>query len=192
MIQHLIEWDSRLFLGLNGLAGSGWDYLLGWVTFLGTPALYLVVFLFVLIWDAEKPFQRFSVVVVAGLIASQFSGLGKAIFERKRPYEFFYDDIAKGRVKPQFLFETLVSNSFPSGHTALIFGVAVALHLLYGRKALFVYPLAFWFAISRVYVGAHFPSDVIGGAVLGAIAGWLTVSVMKRTAPRLGIFRPVE
>lgn len=63
--------------------------------------------------------------------------------------------------------------SFPSGHTAAAFGVAVALigeGVALGRVGA---ALAFGVAVSRVYLGAHYPLDVAAGAVLGSIAGAL-------------------
>jgi undecaprenyl-diphosphatase len=72
-------------------------------------------------------------------------------------------------------FEALAANpdrfSFPSGHTAAAFGVAVAFagepHGL-GPAALL---LAVGIALSRVYLGAHYPLDVAAGATLGVFAG---------------------
>lgn len=72
---------------------------------------------------------------------------------------------------------TLVENpdafSFPSGHTAVAFAVAVALAgqgMGLGTVALV---LAAGIALSRVYLGAHYPLDVAAGAILGAGTGWL-------------------
>jgi undecaprenyl-diphosphatase len=72
-------------------------------------------------------------------------------------------------------FEALAANpdrfSFPSGHTAAAFGVAVA----FGGEPFGLGPLALLLAVgiglSRVYLGAHYPLDVAAGAVLGVAAG---------------------
>ena len=59
------------------------------------------------------------------------------------------------------------SLSFPSAHAANIFGAATALTMFYRRWAGAFFAVAVCVGYSRVYVGVHYPSDVLGGAVLG-------------------------
>ncbi len=80
-------------------------------------------------------------------------------------------------------FEALTENpdafSFPSGHTAAAFGVAVALAGEPGYAGPLSFTLAGGIALSRVYLGAHYPLDVLAGIVLGSGAG-LTARVLVR------------
>jgi undecaprenyl-diphosphatase len=62
--------------------------------------------------------------------------------------------------------------SFPSGHTAVAFAAAVALAGAGSGLGLVVALLAGGIALSRVYLGAHYPLDVAAGALLGAACGW--------------------
>jgi membrane-associated phospholipid phosphatase len=83
-----------------------------------------------------------------------------------------------GRARPKLL-DTLgphhfdlfsvkaVLASFPSGHTTTVFAAAAALGLLSPRRALVFFVLALPVAASRLIVGAHYPSDVLGGVFLG-------------------------
>ncbi len=105
------------------------------------------------------------VVGAAGLIA-RFGAveLVRLFFYRPRPF------LALG-------FEPLVSEtsgSFPSGHATFFFAIGTAL-FCYDRKwgSVFLAAAAF-VAFGRVAAGVHYPSDVLGGAVIGALVGWAT------------------
>ena len=71
-------------------------------------------------------------------------------------------------------------NSFPSVHTFLAFAIAMTV-LLYGHKKLgaLLFLNAVMIAVSRVATGVHYPSDVIGGAVIGLAAGTISYWVME-------------
>jgi len=67
--------------------------------------------------------------------------------------------------------------SFVSNHAANSFAFAVVIYYFYGRKQLWVFPLAGLIAISRVYVGVHYPADIICGALFGYGLAWCMLSV---------------
>ena len=71
--------------------------------------------------------------------------------------------------------------SFPSGHTAASFASVTALWLA-GKKrwAMAALPLAVLIAFSRMYLCVHFPTDILGGAVLGTACGWLGAWAIKK------------
>jgi undecaprenyl-diphosphatase len=178
-MQALMDADARLFLWINGLSGSWLDYFFGWTTFLATPALFLIVFLMMIIWDDKREPGKFLAVLLVSLGGILMSLLAKLLVERSRPYDYFYDAIARGEVVMNNIFSTVVSNSFPSSHSALAFAVATALVGVYGRRLWFVYLVAGWLSLTRVYVGAHFPSDVLAGAIIGTGGAWLAKRAQK-------------
>ncbi len=100
------------------------------------------------------------------------------------------------RIRPYEQIEELVSlagrqvdYSFPSGHTASSFAAATVLYLnlpkKYGIPALI---LAGLISISRIYVGVHYPTDVLAGAVSGIVCGLLAQWVIDKFTQRWKIF----
>ena len=86
----------------------------------------------------------------------------KNIIARIRPYEVV--EGLKLLIEPQSDF------SFPSGHTCASIGAALGIPLVM---------LAVLISLSRLYVGVHYPTDVLGGAVVGAFAAWGAVRIVK-------------
>jgi membrane-associated phospholipid phosphatase len=92
----------------------------------------------------------------------------KHLIRRPRPYTSYPDKITP--------YETETSLSFPSGHTSIAFTTATALSLKY-PKWYVIAPSYFWacsVGYSRMNLGAHYPSDVLAGALLGVGSAYLT------------------
>lgn len=183
MIGTLSAWDDRLFLWINGFSGSRWDYLMAWPTHLITPLVFIPVLVYMLIWDGggfRPVFRKFVRVAAGALSGGALALIVKTAVHRARPFAHFQEQMAAGTAIVKCQFGLYLSNSFPSAHTALAFGTAAALHHIYGKNMLFLYPLAFWLSMTRVYVGAHFPSDVLAGAVCGLAGARLALKAVKR------------
>lgn len=115
---------------------------------------------------------------VAILLAESISGLLKLWVERDRP--------PLTRPVPEPLLEAPSTFSFPSGHATVAFACATVLALAVPRLRWWLYGLAALIAFSRVYVGVHYPGDVLVGALLGvAIARALLMlaAVLRRSGP---------
>ena len=127
---------------------------------------------------AYRRWGVFALTVIAVALAD-WSSMGlKALVDRPRPPLRY--------AEPKTLVALPHDASFPSGHAATSFAAATMLAFAFPRLASFLYVLAAAVAFSRVYVGVHYPLDVIGGAVLGAlVAVVLKLLVNRRTQHRL-------
>jgi undecaprenyl-diphosphatase len=117
---------------------------------------------------AWRRWQPFVLVLVADAIADGVASLLKLAFGVHRPAE-------QGD-----LLGVPHSRSFPSGHTATSFACATVLAVLVPRAAPFVYVLAAAIAYSRLYVGVHWPTDVLGGIVVGVATALLLLAAARR------------
>lgn len=77
------------------------------------------------------------------------------------------------------LIEPQVDYSFPSGHTAIAFAASVPVFILSDKRlgtAMIIFSILM--ALSRIYVCVHYPTDVIGGAVVGILCGIITGKII--------------
>lgn len=103
-------------------------------------------------------FEMMTTTIVGSLLTTST----KLLFERDRPFVTYPNDIFKhGKAG---------SHSFPSGHTSMAFATATSISLLY-PKWYVIAPSFLWassIGYSRMYLGVHYPSDVLAGALIGA------------------------
>jgi len=114
------------------------------------------------------------------LVAESVSGALKIWADRDRP--------PLANPEPEPLVDLPATDSFPSGHATVSFACATVLALAVPRLRAPLYALAALIAFSRVYVGVHYPFDVLAGAVLGvgiAIALRMLAAALRRSAPRM-------
>jgi undecaprenyl-diphosphatase len=101
----------------------------------------------------------FPLVVLGVLVADTLAFALKYVFSDERPYVRYPE--------PEPLVEPSIDLTFPSGHSATSFAGAALLAAAVPRLAAPLYALAGAIAFSRVYVGVHYPLDILAGAALG-------------------------
>lgn len=154
------------------------DFMTGFwktVTFLGDNGWFWIVLGVALFaWKRTRP------VGAAVLLSLAMGALVTNVFlknavARIRPYD--YTEQIKALIPPQHDF------SFPSGHTCASFAAAVVcLKMLPRKYGICAVSLAVLIAFSRLYLGVHFFTDVLAGALIGAGAAWLACGIVKRYA----------
>jgi undecaprenyl-diphosphatase len=97
--------------------------------------------------------------------------LVKKMYPRKRPYLVLENS--------QVLDNPLTDCSFPSGHTTAIFSVITPFILMYPMLFIVLLPIGIIVAISRVYLGLHYPSDVLVGSMLGSSTGIICIHFLS-------------
>lgn len=117
----------------------------------------------------KKDYRVLGQTILIALVITTIIGEGiiKNIVKRKRP---FYGDDDK-----ELLISRPITYSFPSGHTASSFAVATVFIKTDNAASLEIMLLACLIAFSRIYLGVHYPSDVIGGGIIGTLCGLITV-----------------
>lgn len=175
-VQALWELDQSVFRAIH----LGWhrDWLdpVFWViSSTGLGWVQGIAILSLLPWRRGWRIRRADWLPYAGPLAAALlsasilnTGILKRVIERERPSNLM-DAI------PQ---ETFFHNSFPSGHTATSFGIAMmAIYLTWGSDRAWIGRWAMVWAtlvgLSRIYRGVHWPSDVLGGALVGIAASSL-------------------
>ncbi len=164
--------DYTLFHAINGLAGRSATLdavMIGSAKYLP----YVFALALVALWLSWRPRNQRGA-FLAGVSALIALGIGQLIgkaLPRPRPYLSH----AVNQIIPPSL-----DTSFPSDHAILGFAIAVMVWRYNRRTGTALLALATLMAIARVFVGAHYPGDVLGGAVLGALTSIALAALSER------------
>lgn len=185
MIEQLLKYDTELFLFLNNLGSQTWDGL--WLII--TDKLAFIPLYAVLLFLLYKKYGLKSllvfVIVVTLMITftDQITNVFKRGFQRPRPCGEA-DLIDQMR----FIAVRCGKYGFFSGHSSNSMAAAVFAGLIlkpYYKNLIFI--LLFWSAVvaySRIYVGVHYPLDIVCGLTFGAISGFIFYKLAKYSLKR--------
>lgn len=184
MLEKIQELDVNLLIYLNGLGSETFDnFWLIITTQLNWTPFFLLMFYFIYKKTGGGKQLLYLILFIAVLIAftDQTANFFKHNFERLRPCN-----------NPEIntfirVVQARSSYSFFSGHAANTMAVATFLYLVLNRHFkylgfLFLWPLVF--AYSRIYLGLHYPGDILAGYFFGGLFGFVTFKIYQKLKPR--------
>jgi undecaprenyl-diphosphatase len=173
VLDALIQLDKEIFLYLNGFHSGFWDNFF-WVytsTTIWIPLYIVIAYVIIKRMGISGIWAIIAIGLTITLCDQVSSSFFKPFFERLRPSR---EPSLEGLVH-------LVNNrrggqfGFISSHAANSFGLAIFTTLLF-RKSFFTVFIFMWAILnsySRIYLGVHYPGDILVGLLLGLLSGWL-------------------
>ncbi|RKF03006.1 undecaprenyl-diphosphatase [Tenacibaculum lutimaris] len=186
MIENIIQKDKEFLIYLNNLGSEQWDGF--WLTitnqFSWTPLFALILYLVFKYYGWKKGLFTIIFLTLLVTFSDQFTNFIRGVFERLRPNnDPEIKDVLRTLIRPQ-------SYSFVSGHATTSTVVTVFMILLLKKhveyiKFLVLFPLIF--AYSRLYLGVHFPIDILAGFINGTIIGLLAYKLYDLLDRRMNL-----
>ena len=161
--------DILIFQQINGLADK-YPYLDALGVFLAEYFIYILGGVALLLF--RKNLQR-AVWAILAVVLAKFgiAELIRLFWSRPRPF-------VENNVN--LLIEKTSEPSFPSGHASASFALSYVVYHYNKKAGIFFFIASFLVSIARVFVGVHWPLDILGGAVVGVLAGWIIIKISQR------------
>ena len=174
-----MEFELNIIRAIQSIANPFLDGLFQFITMFGEEAI-LIPLIAVIYWAFNKKMGEY--IAYASLTSVLVNGAIKDIFKAKRP-------IGEPGIR-SLKVETATGYSFPSGHTqgTASFWSAIAIYLknnyMYGISALIIILVA----ISRLYLGVHYPKDVLFGAIFGILTSFITYKLFNKVNNKIALY----
>ncbi|HVZ96719.1 MAG TPA: phosphatase PAP2 family protein [Chitinophagaceae bacterium] len=174
---------------------SSHQYLDTLMLYLRNPLTWIPFYVFMACFFYKRAGHRFRIFILCSLVTialtDSISTLLKNAFERLRPcYDYEIGPLVRHLTDCGGLY------SFPSSHAANHFGLATfwfwSVLQLTGKKWKFLWIWAMIICYAQMYVGKHFPSDIIAGALLGFVIGSLVIKALSFFEMRIDKIRQVS
>ncbi len=179
MLNRLLQWDQDTFVYLNSLGTEKFDAFWVVVTEIKSwiPLFLLFLLLFIIKFPRKKAFFQIVLLSLLAFFITFLTYLVKIWVKRPRPCN---DETLNSFIR---ILKTPSDYSFFSGHAASSFAITMLTYLLLRERVkwawiFFVWPLLF--SYSRIYVGVHFPFDILVGALVGSFSALLFHKIYLR------------
>jgi membrane-associated phospholipid phosphatase len=175
----LVQWDKATFQKINNPLGKTLDKIMVDLTKYGREAVWIAVTALLFLFGKKEGRKVAVLLTITFLILIPLGSVLKNEVDRSRPIPVSDDNL---------LIKNDTDKSFPSGHATIVSGGAAILLLRFnrGRQVLFSIILAveaILVAYSRIYVGNHYPLDVVGGILLGTGVACAVIASSKCLRP---------
>ncbi|MDE7158497.1 MAG: phosphatase PAP2 family protein [Clostridiales bacterium] len=169
----ILKWFHEVFHSQTWL-----NYIMKYITYIGEFAIGAILCAVVLLIFKKTRWAGVAVAIAFLINVLIVNVILKLAVNRARPWQT-YPDLGFQEFHNAIGVREPTDSSFPSGHTASLFAAAVALVMYYKVKGLPALAVAFVVALSRIYLCMHFPTDVLGGMVIGSLCGVAGYYIMK-------------
>lgn len=173
----ILQWFDEVFHSQNWL-----NYIMKYITYIGEFGLGAIITAVVLFIFKKTRWAGVSVGAAFVVDVLIVNVILKSAVNRTRPW-VDYPDLGFHEFHQAIGVREPSDSSFPSGHTAALFAAAAALIMYYRVKGLPALGVALVVALSRIYLCMHYPSDVLGGMLIGTacgIAGYFIAKYAKK------------
>ena len=172
MLEQLLQWDRDTFIYLNSLGIEDYDIFWSTVTKIPTWTPLFILFGFLLFrkFSKREALLMILTVLVMVFFVVTLTDLTKEVVARLRPNN---DEEMNTLIR---ILRSPTGYSFFSGHASSSFSITTIVFLFLRKHfkwsiVFYIWPILF--AMSRIYVGVHFPIDLIVGALVGIFSAWL-------------------
>ncbi|QJP33387.1 phosphatase PAP2 family protein [Nonlabens sp. Ci31] len=186
MLESLVEIDQDILRWVNGFWIGKFQFFWLFVTRIENWLLLYLFFFYLLFRKFQKPVNYIALLMLPLLVFVTLSltNLVKNTVERLRPYN---DPLLRDSIQ---VLQEPESFSFWSGHSAVSFAVTTFIILALRTKAMTKWVLLFYlwpviFALSRVFIGVHYPGDIVVGMLVGFLLGWGCFMLFSKIEKRL-------
>ncbi|MFH1181202.1 MAG: phosphatase PAP2 family protein [bacterium] len=166
--------DLYIFNLINQFVGR-WPALDGLAIFFAKYSGYVLIFILLLFLIKNyKKYWPLATKALVSAVVSRFviTEIIRLFWPRLRPFIENHSNL--------IISQSPSEPSFPSGHAAFYFALAVAVYFYNKKIGIIFFAVSFLMGIARVFVGVHWPSDILAGVLVGILSAWMAVKISKR------------
>ena len=166
--------DFYIFQQINQLVGK-WAYLDNLGIFFAEYSGYILLILLLSFLFNRSKSKKYKIMVIEALSSAILARLVitsiiRFIYFRPRPFTNYQVNL---------LLNHRMEGSFPSGHAAFFFALSFVVYFFEKKAGILFLIVSLLMGIARVFVGIHYPSDILGGVFIGFISAWLVNKYLR-------------